>query len=124
VEIDPSVTTSAHLLRLPKFKAPQAADVSLDLPKEYITDTFLEWTNDIHEWLALASISADRLSSIDSIDPLLSRYTVEDPQKSPLKIIKISWKGFIPASWAHKLFSALKYYPTKLNISNAIISLI
>lgn len=109
-KIEPLVTTSTNLLKLPNFQVPQAPSTPFELPKEYITDTFLEWTNEIHEWLALASVPADRLSSTDTIDPLLSRYTIEKPQELPARVTKVSWKGFIPAAWAHKLFLTLKYF--------------
>lgn len=67
-------------------------------------DDFGEFSNDLYEWLSLIQLESPRVSTNDSIDPFLSRYTTpQAPENSsPEPLEKLSWHGFISPKWAHE----------------------
>jgi ribonucleases P/MRP protein subunit RPP40 len=69
-------------------------------------DEFGDYAHNLQEWLALISIESPRIKVEDKIDPFLSRYDVEqDPTVPEGKIIRIKWKGMLPAQWIAQLFA-------------------
>jgi len=68
---------------------------------------FEEFAVDIYEWLSLIAIESPRVNDDDQIDRFLSRYAPPDPATTDAEtteLIKITWRGFLSASWAHKAF--------------------
>lgn len=107
----PEFIRSQHHTKLPTFVHPVPKETN---PKasEYDISVFYEWAYELHEWLGLAILDADRLNTSSLIDPLLSRYNPpisdlldSDPQVG--RIAKITWKGLIPADYVLKVFNLL-----------------
>ncbi|KFY54329.1 hypothetical protein V497_07822 [Pseudogymnoascus sp. VKM F-4516 (FW-969)] len=70
-------------------------------------DDFGEFAADLYEWLSLISLESPRVDVNDNIDPFLSRYTPpssDKPDGENQALVKVTWKGFMPSSWAHKTF--------------------
>ncbi|KFX92065.1 hypothetical protein V490_05585 [Pseudogymnoascus sp. VKM F-3557] len=80
-------------------------------------DDFGEFAADLYEWLSLISLESPRVDVNDNIDPFLSRYTPpssDKPEGENQALVKVTWKGFMPSSWAHQTFvSALLAATTK-----------
>ena len=69
-------------------------------------DEFSDYALNLQEWLALISIESPRVMVGDEIDPYLSRYDVEQDLTVPeAKIVKVKWKGMLPARWIAQLFA-------------------
>lgn len=69
---------------------------------------FEEWATEIHEWLSLLALESPRILSKDRIDSFLSRYAVHDGDPTvELDIVKIEWRGLIPANRIRNLFVEL-----------------
>ncbi|KAF3909894.1 hypothetical protein ABW21_db0208385 [Orbilia brochopaga] len=109
-----SITRAQHPIRLASFQhtIPQKSS------SEYDRAVFYDWEYTFHEWLALASMNADRLDSRQSIDPLLSRYEVANdepgqPEAAIGKLAKITWRGLLPAEYVSRIFDVLhEHVPT------------
>ncbi|EWC48398.1 hypothetical protein DRE_02167 [Drechslerella stenobrocha 248] len=104
----PEVTRAAHATKLASFvhTVPQLSTT------EYDRAVFYDWAYALHEWIALATLDADRLHAADSIDPFLSRYepptaTADGPPATG-DLAKISWRGFIPAEYISRIFGVLQ----------------
>ncbi|KAJ6259095.1 hypothetical protein Dda_5992 [Drechslerella dactyloides] len=103
----PSITRANHPIKLITFNHTIPQKPTLD----YDRAVFYDWAYALHEWLALASINADRLHATQSVDPLLSRYEVptDDQEEATVgKLARISWRGFIPAEYISKIFDVLQ----------------
>ncbi|KAI9773204.1 MAG: hypothetical protein M1839_002212 [Geoglossum umbratile] len=69
-------------------------------------DEFCDYALNLQEWLALVSIESPRITVEDKIDPFLSRYDVEQDLVLPeAKIVRVKWKGMLPAHWIAQLFA-------------------
>lgn len=113
--ITPTIATPPNPMKLASFTHTTPTKNST----EYTRAVFYDWATSLHEWLALASIAADRLNITDSIDPLLSRYgpptddnitsTSEHHQvHAQGKMSKISWRGFIPTEYVSRIFNIVQ----------------
>lgn len=87
-------------VKIPSLKPPKEVDPS------YGAD-FEDYAVDIHEWLSLILLESPRINSSDNIDPFLSRYVPPGGSFTDSKLVKVTWQGFISASWAHKIFVQL-----------------
>ncbi|KFY36369.1 hypothetical protein V494_05051 [Pseudogymnoascus sp. VKM F-4513 (FW-928)] len=70
-------------------------------------DDFGEFAAELYEWLSLISLESPRVDANDRIDPFLSRYTSppsDKPEGESQALVKVTWKGFMSSSWAHKTF--------------------
>ncbi|KAK6531389.1 hypothetical protein TWF281_008195 [Arthrobotrys megalospora] len=109
----PTITRSANPIKLATF----AHEIPTKQSSEYTRTVFYDWATSVYEWLALASINADRLNITDSVDPLLSRYEPPTDDNTPEhhegNISKISWRGFIPAEYIAKIFSIVQEIVSK-----------
>ena len=66
---------------------------------------FQETAMDLLEWLDLISLESPRVYSNDTVDPYLCRYSVpESEAQDPTTIVKVTWKGLVPAIWVRTLF--------------------
>ncbi|EPS40735.1 hypothetical protein H072_5367 [Dactylellina haptotyla CBS 200.50] len=102
----PDITRSSNPIKLATFNhtVPQSST------SEYDRQVFYDWAYSFHEWLALATLNADRLNPSDSTDSLLSRYEppADDTKGHQLgKIAKLSWRGFLPPEYISKIFDSL-----------------
>jgi ribonuclease P/MRP protein subunit RPP40 len=97
-------------------------------PLEEQTDEAGEYFNDfaidIYEWLSLISLNSPRVDANDRIDPFLSRYSPPSPDVPDTQIeslVKVSWEGFFPGSWAYQaLVQVLLAAPSKFWFSYAV----
>lgn len=67
-------------------------------------EDFREFAVDIYEWLSLISLESPRVNSGDNIDRFLSRYDQPISSDTAGELVKVTWIGFIPPSWAHSTF--------------------
>ena len=79
-------------MRCPEGLAPQGKT-------EYSREAWREWAVDQLEWLGLVSLGADRIKAADNIDPYLSTYQVPEPLDTPMKVVRMRWRGLIPAEF-------------------------
>lgn len=69
-------------------------------------DGFRDYACETYEWLSLIGLDSPRVEYNDSIDPFLARYTSQLGQRpGNVDLVKIAWKGFMSANWAHKAFA-------------------
>ena len=76
-----------------------------------LSDAEEEDSIELLEWLGLVALDSPRISSSDSIDPYLSRYSVptvdDDSSPETKEVVSIRWKGFLRAELARDLFALL-----------------
>ena len=86
-------------MRVPLLRPPK-------VPTDVGVDDFAEFTTDIYEWLSLVQLESPRVDANDRIDSFLSRYTPPEASSEslPESLVRVSWSGFLPPSWAHKTF--------------------
>ncbi|KAI9051010.1 hypothetical protein LZ554_005118 [Drepanopeziza brunnea f. sp. 'monogermtubi'] len=77
-----------------------------DVDKAYGAD-FEDYAVETQEWLSLVLLGSPRIDPDDKIDPALSRYVLPGDTLTACKLVKITWRGFISPSWAHKMFVQL-----------------
>ncbi|TAQ88516.1 hypothetical protein B7494_g3154 [Chlorociboria aeruginascens] len=65
-------------------------------------DEFEDFAIEINEWLSLVSLESPRIDPDDKIDSFLSRYVSPGAPTTESKLIRVTWRGFISPSWAHK----------------------
>jgi ribonuclease P/MRP protein subunit RPP40 len=82
---------------MPALKPPTDVDPS------YSAD-FEDYAADVHEWLSLVLLDSPRINANDKIDTFLSRYVPPGDPFTNCNIIKVTWRGFLSPSWAHKTF--------------------
>ena len=62
----------------------------------------------ISEWLAMVAFESPRVIAGDTVDPVLSRYSVPDVDDStPSDLVILKWHGFISSQWITQLFIIL-----------------
>jgi ribonuclease P/MRP protein subunit RPP40 len=102
-EISPDIEASK-----PSLKPPTKTN------SEYDGD-FEDFVVETHEWLSLISLGSPRINPADQIDSFLSRYVPPGMSIESSKLVKITWRGFLPPSWVHKTFAqALLACPSNL----------
>lgn len=62
-----------------------------------------EAIHEVTEWLGLVALGSPRVSSGDSIDSYLSRYTVPEGSSTSSSLRVIKWQGLIGAKWLTNL---------------------
>lgn len=77
-----------------------------EVDKSYGAD-FEDYAVETQEWLSLVLLNSPRIDPGDQIDPVLSRYVPPGDTLSSSKLVKITWRGFLSPSWAHKMFVEL-----------------
>ncbi|KAI0541293.1 ribonuclease P 40kDa subunit-domain-containing protein [Xylaria digitata] len=99
----------------------------LGVPPAVVTDQTRqelgEYATEIYEWLSLVRLESPRVKPCDSIDSYLSTYTVpSDPSGCEEgRLCKISWRGFMPPSWAASILAELiRAFPPKAWFSFSI----
>lgn len=102
--LQPQIVTSGPLA-VPSFVAPEGAKPIQG--GKFSKEMWKEWALDIHEWLGMVAIDADRINANDKVDPYLSTYQVPDPIDRSLKVVKLRWRGMIPAEFIHKMWTSL-----------------
>lgn len=69
---------------------------------------FEDWATETHEWISLLSLESPRILGIDQIDSFLCRYAVPRSESTTTSgIVKIQWRGLMPATWVRSLFVQL-----------------
>lgn len=68
---------------------------------------FEDFAVETHEWISLVSLESPRIDFEDQIDSALSRYVPPGDSTKSIKLVKITWRGFIAPAWVHKMFSEL-----------------
>ena len=70
-----------------------------------LPDDFSEEQLEIVEWLGLVVLDSPRLMPGDAINPYLCQYQIPgDDQAKIDKVVKVTWKGLIPAEWIKELY--------------------
>jgi len=87
-------------VRMPSLKPPTEVDPL------YGAD-FEDYAVDTHEWLSLVLLNSPRINPDDEVDPFLCRYVPPGDSFINSNLVKVTWRGFIPPSWAHKTFVQL-----------------
>ncbi|EYE92718.1 ribonuclease P protein subunit p40 [Aspergillus ruber CBS 135680] len=83
---------------------PSQMDITESTPSEDVQ----EHCNALSEWLAMIALESPRVTSTDTIDPYLSRYSVPDADDSnPTNLISLKWHGFINSRWITHLLTTL-----------------
>lgn len=97
ITISPT-TCSGIKTNLPPLKPPTdpASEFKEELLEEYAVDTL--------EWLSMISLSSPKINPQEKLVPILSRYVPPGSLDTRTTLIKVTWQGFIPPTWAHKLF--------------------
>ncbi|KAI9731668.1 MAG: hypothetical protein M1818_007798 [Claussenomyces sp. TS43310] len=70
-------------------------------------DDFGEHSVNLYEWLSLIALESPRVTIDDQIDAYLSRYAPPESRSAEpviAEVVKVTWTGFISASWAHNVF--------------------
>lgn len=62
---------------------------------------------DIHEWLGMLMVDADRLKANDRVDPYLCTYQVPNPASGPRDVVQLQWRGVIPSCAIHQVWTDL-----------------
>ncbi|PSS20126.1 hypothetical protein M430DRAFT_100089 [Amorphotheca resinae ATCC 22711] len=96
VAVVPDITSEIKV-NMPSLKPPT------DTSSEY-GDDFKDFAVETHEWLSLISLNSPRVNPDDQIDSFLSRYVPPGESTTRSNLVKITWRGFLSPSWAHKLF--------------------
>jgi ribonuclease P/MRP protein subunit RPP40 len=96
VAVAPDITSEIKV-NMPSLKPPT------DTSSEY-GDDFKDFAVETHEWLSLISLNSPRVNPDDQIDSFLSRYVPPGESTTRSNLVKITWRGFLSPSWAHKLF--------------------
>jgi ribonuclease P/MRP protein subunit RPP40 len=100
----------AQVYRLNNLKVPV-----LNPPEKTLAsflDDFNDYALNMQEWLALISIESPRIRVGDKIDPFLSRYEVELDTATPeANVVRMQWKGMLPACWVARLFAVCMSVP-------------
>ena len=66
---------------------------------------FDEYVADVYEWLNMVSLPSPRINVADGIDPYLSRYEIPNTnQSAPQVLVRLRWRGLLPASWIMDLW--------------------
>lgn len=65
---------------------------------------FEDFATETHEWLSLIALESPRIDPDDQIDSFLSRYSLPSDSTASSYLVKITWRGFLSPSWAHKTF--------------------
>lgn len=94
-EINSNINVNETCLKPPTKSSP-----------EYDGD-FEDFAVETHEWLSLISLGSPRIDPKDRIDPVLSRYAPPGESTKTSKLVKITWRGFLAPTWAHKMFVQL-----------------
>ncbi|KAL2067051.1 hypothetical protein VTL71DRAFT_1475 [Oculimacula yallundae] len=81
----------------PSLVPPTAADDSYG-------GEFEDYAVETQEWLSLILLDSPRINPDDKIDPYLSRYAPPGDTHTSSKVVKITWRGFLSPTWAHKMF--------------------
>lgn len=104
----PITAVAVTELQIPRTFAAPAGARAHGGAGSYSNEVWREWACELHEWIALASLPADRLlvGARGEVDSLLSTYTVEDARAG--RVVRVRWSGLIPAKWAWDLFCQLK----------------
>jgi ribonuclease P/MRP protein subunit RPP40 len=62
----------------------------------------------LSEWIAMVQLGSPRISTGDSVDPYLSRYSVpEFDQNDTVDLVSLKWRGLISSAWTMQLFLTL-----------------
>ncbi|CAI7644999.1 unnamed protein product [Penicillium manginii] len=75
--------------------------VSKEMPEAVIQDR----CGGLSEWIAMVQLRSPHISTGDSVDPYLSRYSVpEFDEKATLDLVCLKWHGFISSAWTMQIF--------------------
>ncbi|MCJ1311457.1 hypothetical protein MMC25_005128 [Agyrium rufum] len=95
--------SSPEITMSPSIQTPSLDQALTNLDTS--ASTFQEDAVELLEWLGLVTMESPRVSSSDDIDPFLCRYSVPNSNLSKATtIVKIAWKGFLPAPWIRCIF--------------------
>lgn len=62
----------------------------------------------LSEWIAMVQLGSPRISTGDSVDPYLSRYSVPGfDENDTVDLVSMKWHGFISSTWTMQLFLTL-----------------
>lgn len=86
-------------VKMPSLKPPRAPTEG-DL---YGAD-FEDYATEMQEWLSLVQLESPRVEANDKIDLYLSRYCPPGEASTVTSLVRITWRGFLSPSWAHKTF--------------------
>jgi ribonuclease P/MRP protein subunit RPP40 len=65
---------------------------------------FEDYAVELHEWLALLLLESPRVDPGSKVDPYLCGYIPPSKSTTNTSLVKLTWKDFLPASWAHQTF--------------------
>ena len=90
---------------VPSFSTPKG--ISPIGESTYAREAWKEWAMDIHEWLGMLMVDADRLKANDRVDPYLCTYQVPNPASGPRDVVQLQWRGVIPSCAIHQVWTDL-----------------
>ncbi|KAK0104763.1 hypothetical protein ONS95_005033 [Cadophora gregata] len=73
-------------------------------PDESYGGDFEDYAVETQEWLSLILLNSPRITPGDKIDPYLSRYVVPGDTQTSCKLVRVTWRGFLSPTWAHRIF--------------------
>ncbi len=91
------IITKGIQVKMPSLQPPEEPDPLYE-------NDFEDYAEGILEWLSLISIGSPRVDPNDTVDPFLARYVPPGDTFTSCKIVTVTWRGFIPSSWANKAF--------------------
>ncbi len=91
------IVAKAIQVKVPSLQPPEEQDPS------YESD-FEDYAEGILEWLSLITIGSPRVDLNDTVDPFLARYVPPGDTFTSCRLVTVTWRGFIPSSWANKVF--------------------
>lgn len=103
------ITVEGHSKLSPDFKVVMPILKPPYEPRGELEDEFCFFAVEIYEWLSMLTLSSPRVATDDHIDPFLSRYVppITHSAEPEAELIKVTWEGFISASWAHMVFAEI-----------------
>lgn len=99
------------MVRIPRHRVLVPPSSRLLLAETSPSEEVQEHCAALSEWLAMVAFESPRVIAGDTVDPVLSRYSVPDVDDStPSDLVILKWHGFISSQWITQLFIILLYF--------------
>ena len=96
------------MVRIPRHRVLVPPSSRLPLAETSPSEEVQEHCAALSEWLAMVALESPRVIAGDTVDPVLSRYSVPDVDDSaPSDLVISKWHGFISSQWITQLFIIL-----------------
>lgn len=99
------------MVRIPRHRVLVPPSSRLLLAETSPSEEVQEHCAALSEWLAMVAFESPHVIAGDTVDPVLSRYSVPDVDDStPSDLVILKWHGFISSQWITQLFIILLYF--------------